>query len=146
KPLDANHRSLSVDMTTGGYRCWRCEGKGKLREFCGGAGTARIFTHTEPEKEPTGDKWKKRLTFAQPIRSGNRGADYLKRRGVPLDMAEVAGVKFGTWWRRNEETDKPEPFNAVIFPIKDARGKLVAAQARAIVGDCKRTGGDKALG
>jgi len=143
KPLDANHRSLSVDTKTGGYRCWRCEGKGKLREFCGGAGTARIFTHTEPTKEATDDKWKKWLAFAQPIRS-TQGAAYLKRRGVPLDVAEASGVKFGTWWRAGEH--KAEPFHAVIFPIKDASGKLVAACARAIVGADKRTKGDKSQG
>jgi hypothetical protein len=139
KPMDANHRCLSVDMTTGGYCCHRCGAKGKLREYCGGAGETRIFTHTGPEPEEKSDKWKKWWALAQPIRD-TPGADYLARRGVPVDVAEAAGVKFGRWFHDGEQ------FDAVLFPIRDARGKLIAVQARSIKGDIKNTRGPKSAG
>ena len=51
---------------------------------------------------------------------------------------------FGTWWKAGERG--AEPFDAVIFPIRDARGSLVAAQARAVADDEKRTKGEKSQG
>lgn len=144
KRMDASHRSLSVDSSTGGYFCFRCETKGKLREYLSNdAGPTRTFIHTPPIKEPADDKWKRWIALAQPIRE-TEGAKYLEGRGVPLNVAEAAGVKFGTWWRAGER--RAEPFDAVIFPIRDARGDLVAAQARAIDGDEKRTKGEKSEG
>jgi hypothetical protein len=143
KPMDASHRCLSVDTTTGGYRCWRCDAKGKLREYCGGASQTRIFVHIPPAKEETGDYWKPWLAFARPIRD-TPGADYLRRRGVPVDVAEAAGVKFGTW--RQPGDHKSKLFDAVIFPIRNNTGKLIAAQARAIAGDFKNTRGPKSQG
>lgn len=143
KPMDASHRSFSVNMLTGGYRCFRCNAKGKLREYLGDAGVTRIFTHTGPTKEKADDKWKKWWALAQPLRD-TPGADYLEGRGVPLDVAEAAGVRFGVWWKAGD--DKAEPFDAVLFPIRDKGGRLVAVQARAIEGGDKRTGGDKSAG
>src|SRR4030095_13195124 len=143
KPMDASHRSLSADMTTGAYYCFRCDTKGKLREYCGDAGHTRTFVYTPPAKEKTSDSWKRHWAFTQPIRE-TEGAKYLERRGVPANIAAPAGVRFGTWWRAGER--KYEPFDAVIFPVRDNAGNLVAAQARAIVGGDKRTGGEKSEG
>jgi hypothetical protein len=147
KDLDATHRSMSLDTATGAYFCFRCDAKGKLREYCDFSGSeTRIFIQTPAVKESADDKWKQRLAFARPIR-GTDGADYLERRGVPVDVAENAGVKFGTWWRPPvKDGGKPEPFAAVIFPVRDRAGNLVAAQARAIVGADKLSKGQKSLG
>ena len=140
KDMDASHRSLSVDTSTGGYRCWRCDTKGKLREYCGPVGETRIFTYTGPTKaEEVDDKWKRWWALAQPI-CDTDGWKYLERRGVSLGVAVSAGVRFGRWFHDGE------PFNAVLFPVRDARGKLIAAQARSIVGDIKNTRGPRSLG
>jgi hypothetical protein len=146
-PLHAgNSRSLNANTNTGAYFCHGCEAKGILREYLGDAGHVRIFTHTAPPKpQEKSDKWKKWWAFAQPIRD-TAGAKYLEGRGVPFEVAEAAGVRFGQWWRRSDQTDKPQAFDAVMFPVKNASGNLVAAQARAIEGVTKRTGGDKIQG
>jgi len=143
KPMDASHRSLNADMTTGLYYCHRCGARGKLREYLGAAGLTRTFTYTGPMIEKANENWRRHLAFAVAIRDTD-GAAYLRRRGVPVDVAERAGVKFGAWWREGE--GRAEPFDAVIFPVTDAGGNIVAAQARAINDDTKRTGGDKSLG
>jgi hypothetical protein len=139
KPMDASHRCLSVDTMTGGYRCFRCCATGKLREYLGGAGETRIFTHTGPTKEPTDDKWKRWWALAQPIADSD-GEDYLQQRGAPPGAAIAAGVRYGHWFHDGK------PFDAVIFPIKDAKGRLIAAQARSIQGDIKNTRGPRSLG
>lgn len=142
KDMDATHRCLSVDTITGGYRCFRCDTKGKLREYLGDAGAVRAFVHApQPKKED--DAWYARWAFARSVR-GTPGVAYLASRGVPLDTAVAAGVRFGNWYKAGET--RPERFSAVIFPIRDVGGKLVAAQARAIDGDDKRTRGDKSQG
>jgi DNA primase len=64
----------------------------------------------------------------------------LEGRGVPIEAAEAAGVRYGQWWKRG--ASGPESFNAVLFPVLDADGQLVAVIARGIVGKVMRTGGD----
>jgi DNA primase len=142
-----NSRSLNANTQTGAYFCHACEAKGKLREYCDAPAPAptRVFQRTEPEKTPVDDRWKKWVADAKSIAS-TPGADYLESRGIPTAAAATAGVKFGRWWRRNEEANKPEAFEAVIFPIKNLDGEVVAAQARAIVGGDKRTRGEKSAG
>lgn len=155
KPLDSEHRSLAANTQTGLYHCHRCAAAGILREFCGETvGAPRQFPAL-PKPEPTpeeieaANRWRARVERAQRItatRPDSTGAAYLASRGISAETAQSAGVKFGDWWKRNDEADKPERFAAVIFPIHDQHGKLVAAQARAIKGDAKRTAGEKETG
>jgi hypothetical protein len=147
KRIDHAHRSLSVNTHTGVYFCHRCQTEGKLREFCEAPAQipTRVFLKNEPEKKPTNDNWRKWVTSAKPI-AGTPGAVYLESRGIPTAAAEAAGVKFGTWWRWNDDAEKVEPFDAVIFPIRNPDGELVAATARAIVGATKNTRGEKSAG
>jgi hypothetical protein len=151
KPLDADHRSLSANDQTGAYFCHRCEAKGVLREFLSEPTAiipARSFPAPKPpqteNKAQSDNKWREHFAKVKPI--AGAGAAYLESRGIPADVAAAAGVRFGTWWTRNDVTEKPEQFQAVIFPIQDAEGRLVAAQARAITGDLKRTRGERKTG
>lgn len=149
KPLDGDHRSLSANVQTGAYFCHRCEAKGILREFLSDQ-TSPILPRQFPAPSPqpkaeTDDRWRKFVADAKPI-TGTKGAAYLESRGIPADAAKRAGVRFGTWWKPSDEGDKPEPFAAVIFEIVDREGQMVAAQARAITGDTKRTRGQKLQG
>jgi hypothetical protein len=145
KPMDDDHRSLSVNTSTGAYTCHRCETAGVVREHLNNsAGATRTFIHTGPTKaEEKSEKWKEWVRDARPI-GGTAGADYLEGRGVPSDVAEDAGVKFGQWWKRGD--NGAVRFPAVIFPAYDLGGNLVAAQARGIADKTKRTGGDKLEG
>ena len=51
------------------------------------------------------------------------GAAYLSGRGVPLDVASLAGVRFSRDWFGRA---------SVIFPIRGQSGELIAAQGRRI--------------
>ncbi len=144
KRKNPSHRSVSVNTQTGAYNCHRCGTFGKIREMCDGLGDApaRKFPSVESVKEEKNERWRKWLASARPI-SGTRGAEYLTSRAVPVEQAERAGAKFGTWWRWNEDTGKAEPFDAVIFPMRNIAGEIVAATARAIKGSTKNTRGSK---
>lgn len=156
KKLDAEHRSLSANTKTGEYHCHRCKTGGILREFTDAANApARSFPVLPKAKpEPIADeagkanRWRKFVADAATVSPDkpSKGAEYLASRGIPADVASVAGVRFGMWWKRNDDANKPEPFAAVVFPLFDQSGELVAAQARSITGDTKRTKGDKSQG
>lgn len=144
KTITDEHRDLTVDIHTGEYFCHCCGAAGVLREYQGACGSARVFTHSAPQKpEQKSDKWREWWKRAAPI-AGTPGAAYLAGRGVPIEAATAANVRYGVWWKRGQ--GGPEKFNAVQFPVLDADGQLVAVIARAIHGDTKRTGGDLKLG
>ena len=140
KPMDAAHRCLSVDTVTGAYYCHRCETKGKLREWFTDAPAipARSFAPiAPPAAKATPETWRKWLAAAAPIESANetQGADYLMGRGIPTETAAAAGVLFGRWYH------DAQPFEGVIFPLRNGAGELSAAQARAITGATKNSRG-----
>lgn len=143
-------RSLNVNTHTGEYFCHRCRTKGKIREKCDDAGPsrpARQFPAPQPQQSPQNEpeRWRQWFADARPI-ANTSGAKYLAERGIPVEIAARAGVRFGRWWRWNEEKQKTEAFDAVIFPIRNPAGELVAAQARDIASKCKKTGGALSAG
>lgn len=144
KTITDAHRDLSVDIHTGEYFCHACHTRGVLREYLGVSSSPRPFIHPAPQPpEPKSDKWREWWDRAEPV-AGMPGARYLEGRGVPIEIATAAGVRYGQWWKRG--ANGPERFNAVLFPMFDADGNLVAVIARATVGKIMRTGGDKSLG
>lgn len=58
------------------------------------------------------------------------GADYLRRRGIAPDLADVSPVRYASRW-----FGRP----AVVFPIRDRAGRIVAGQGRYIDGDVPKT-------
>jgi len=152
KPKDAEHRSLAANVETGAWQCHRCQEKGLLLEW--------------REKHPRANRreWERsslRRTFAVPAAPvvpavdeeglvrrlqgltdlrGTAGESYVQSRGIPLDLASTAQVRFSpSWWGRP----------AVLFPIRDPAGKLVATQGRYVDGrtDLKtRTAGPAGAG
>ena len=159
KPRDRDHRSLSVNTATGLWRCWRCQVAGKLQEFWTdrpsprsrrerqAAAARRAFSVTPqrpaaapvapPATEP--ESW--RVDWdAAPLVADTPGAAYLAGRGIPLDIATAAGVR---WLARF--CGRP----AVGFPVVNRAGELVAINGRYTDGrtDPKtRTAGPKSLG
>jgi hypothetical protein len=69
---------------------------------------------------------------------GSESAKYLESRGIPWALAGFAGVKHSGNW------DNGGP--AVVFPVRDGDGNLVAAQGRFIRERGFRTLGPRSLG
>ncbi len=159
KPRDGAHRCLSVEMASGLWRCFRCEAKGQLREKwqdkplrhsrrsgeamrrafalqavgqgrAEGAGVslaAALETQaptSEAVTDGASDPLRRALRGLHPL-VGTAGESYLRGRGLPLDVCLEAKVKFSSSW-----LGRP----AVVFPIYDHQGQLVAAQGRYIDG------------
>jgi hypothetical protein len=149
KPTDAAHRSLSVNMDTGLWYCSRCDAGGKLHEWWTAptrrrarslAAVARAFRLTPepsppaPEAAPWRDVWAATAPLA-----GTPGAAYLAGRGIPHAVAAAAGVRWGPAFY-----GRP----AVVFPLADAAGQLVAMTGRHTDGREPKahTAGPKSLG
>jgi Toprim-like len=131
KPVDADHRSLSAHMSTGLWHCARCQAGGKLREWWTAptsgrarsrAAVARAFRLT-PEPAPAAPEaapWWPQWTATEPL-ADTPGARYLMGRGIPIALAAAAGV-------RRAPTFYGRP--AVVFPLTDAAGQLIAVTGR----------------
>ena len=159
KPRDGAHRSLSVEIASGLWVCFRCEAKGKLREkweerpLDRRVQTRRVMRAAfglelpviikdvaQPRPTPSlaplrrdvdqvalesissesKDSWRHSLPGLFPL-NGSPGQTYLEGRGLPLSLCLEAKVKWALSW-----FGRP----AVVFPIYDDAGTLVAAQGR----------------
>ncbi len=136
----ALHRSLSANDQTGEWKCHRCEAAGILAEWNKppqerpritkrdrGMRELRRFVAPAPEPPPpdnTADTGRLRELLADVVSlAGTPGADYLIRRGIPEPLAVAAGARYSpTWYGRP----------AVVFPSRNADGRLKAAQGRLI--------------
>jgi hypothetical protein len=58
------------------------------------------------------------------------GADYLRRRGIALELAQSAPVRYAARW-----FGRP----AVVFPIRDKAGRTIAGQGRYVDGATPKT-------
>lgn len=157
---DSAHRSLAVNIETGLWHCHRCGAEGKLREFWKERDTKEDFkanskravsrqklrrlssvlpearSNPDPEKER---KWREMASLSQPIEN-TPGASYLISRSIPIVVAAKSGARFCRSW-----FGRP----AVLFPIRDIQGRLVAAQGRYLASDAvpkALTGGPVGLG
>ena len=94
--------------------------------------------HPAPSAQPAtpsgaAKDWRANLRGVRPL-DGTPGAAYLSGRGVPLDVADLAGVSFSPNWFGRA---------AVVFAIHGRSGELVAAQGRRI--EATATGQPNAL-
>ena len=134
KPRDAAHRALSLNTSTGEWHCHRCTAGGQLREYWAPrppdryarrAALRRAFGLTDaalPMLPPVPES----LHMPAGLLLGSDGEHYLARRGISVDLAAAIGVQFVPAWY-----GRP----AVLFPITDQAGTVVAAQGRYIDGD-----------
>jgi len=162
KRLDGTHRSLSVNVESGAWHCWRCQGAGKLQErweprerpssrnrarrAFGLITPARAPVHAaavtaapptvateETVKTP---KWRIMWNKAPSV-VGTLGERYLLARGITADVARAAGVRYVDRWP-HWVTDGVGGWQLdgtsrrVVFPIVDQAGELVGIQGRAI--------------
>ncbi len=151
----ADERALCVNMETGAWSCKRasCGKSGKLKDFWQDrpaenqrarvrAALTRAFALDEQRTAPNDEnakEWRGHLRDLRPL-TGTPGEFYLSGRGVPLEIADLAGVRFC-----------PSFFGraAVVFPVRDKGGALVAASGRYLDGRDNpkaRTAGPKSEG
>jgi len=142
KRIDAAHRSLTLNVESGAWHCWRCGAAGKVQERWAvrplrpvqprqrsAAAARRAFAlrprsampslpAAAPEPAAPSPKLSSQRLAAL---TGSPGAAYLKQRGIGANLAETAGVRWApTWYGRP----------AVVFPLRDKAGQLVAMQGR----------------
>jgi Toprim-like len=156
KPRDRAHQSLSVNTESGDWLCFRCGAAGRLverwrpakelrrerglRPFRLAPERARGHAESAPQLAPL---WAATVDLV-----GTPGATYLAGRGLPPEAAEACGARFAPDWM-----GRP----AVVFPLHDPAGDLVAANARYLGdegreraagpgGPKTRTIGDRVLG
>jgi hypothetical protein len=162
KTRQPSHRSLSMDVATGAWRCHRCDVRGILCEWKqerpwlppgerrrGALRQAFSLSETKPCPPPevsaaeapasAETAWRQQLQGVRPLH-GTPGEAYLRRRRIPVELAHRAGVRYTLDWY-----GRP----AVLFPIRDRDGRLVACQGRYVDNGEEprmRTGGPKLLG
>ncbi len=153
KPRDSAHRSLSLNTDTGAWICHRCGESGLLGEYW-----SQPFGHQNlrsrlmgkvafnSSASQTSDRaldrrfdWRKVWCSSSRL-LGTPGAIYLEHRGILTQFAETCGVRFSAAWY-----GRP----AVLFPVNNADGNLVAVSGRFVDG-CRSSktlsAGRKSLG
>lgn len=135
KPVDQSHRSLSVNLENGAWKCHRCDQSGKLSDFWTERPVVRFQTrrtaHRKPltlpplasRDDPPALAADPLLADCFPALAGSPAAEYLAGRGLPLALCEAAGVVYAPDWH-----GRP----AAVFPIVDPSGSEIAAQGRYI--------------
>ena len=151
KPRDSAYRSLTLNIVSGAWMCWHYDTKGKLVEWH----EERPLLGRRREKlrqafsldevslrkdTPTkSGEWRQTLRGLQHL-DGAPSAQYLLSRGLTVEIAHEAGT-------RSSRDFYGRP--AVVFPLRDKQGQLVAAQGCYLsngIGPKARTFGDKKLG
>lgn len=143
KSRDATHRSMNVNVKTGAFVCQRCDARGKLADFWVGrpqinprdSARQKLRRLTElPELDDSSqpdaemqrkvDELREQLDRLQDLEE-TRGADYLIGRGISIEVARPSVAGFArSWYGRS----------AVVFPIQNQAGEIVAAQGRYVDG------------
>jgi hypothetical protein len=160
KPIDRAHRALAVNTSTGAWQCHRCGGSGKLTDFWtdrtdrprSSVPVALAAFTLPPRKsatptpvDPDAWDWRSAWDAARPLIECPAGVEYVESRGIPVETAAAAGVRFAPDWTAGER-GRPGP--AVLCPLSDRAGAVVAVAARYIDNrdGNKRTSGAKSMG
>jgi predicted RNA-binding Zn-ribbon protein involved in translation (DUF1610 family) len=145
------HRSMAVNTDNGAYVCHRCHTSGKLTDFwqdrpqqaprnARGARLRRAFDVQPIEATATLHSDAQWLKSPFTAIGGTPGAGYLNGRGISEQVAALAGSRYCPSW-----FGRP----AVVFPMFDLDGNLIAANGRYLDGRDNpktRTAGEKSHG
>lgn len=142
KPRDAAHRSLSLQTQSGQWICHRCGRCGLLREGNTMVLVPKKRTEENRKIRPssvTSFAWQPAWEKSVGLRH-SPGAAYLAQRGVPVALAQFAGVRYSPRWYGHP---------AVLFPLWNVQKQLVAVSGRFVQERSAiktMTGGTKSLG
>ena len=134
KPRDRSHRSLSLQVATGLWHCFRCGASGLLREsWTINRTPAPIANRSQspngPRCQVSGElglpttatpRWEQQLASAREL-AGSDGEQYLADRSIPSGLAQSSGTLFS-----RKFFGRP----AVIFPVRGHEGAVVAVHGR----------------
>lgn len=146
KPRDSSHRSLCSNMETGAWICHRCGERGLLGEYWSysphvlSLRPQRISEGVfRPSAPRIGDAmpmpgreldWRRMWRNSTRL-SGTPGEIFIERRVILTCFAETSGARFSAAWY-----GRP----AVLFPVNDRGGSLVAVSGRFVDGGrCLKT-------
>jgi len=145
---------LVVDDSTGRWRCWRCQAYGIVRERWHTPGetaalslavafgratdaataASRLAERRKAATAPSPPKddswWRRHWESSLPL-GGTPGEIYLAGRGIPLEVAELHGVRYGRRFL--------QPRECLLFPFTDRERKVVALNARYLDGQATKT-------
>jgi hypothetical protein len=149
KPRDRAHQSLGANVTTGLWLCHRCGARGKLAERWEPRPWREVSRRRAleafalapppaPGRAASAAGLESLLAGCVPV-EGTPGEAYLFGRGIGCDRATAAGVLFARAWY-----GRP----AVVFPLRDRAGRVVAASGRYLDRRPPKTrvAGDRKLG
>jgi len=152
-------RSLRIDRETGRFKCFACgawgyteEARRRWREEHAPEGyrkpqgcrrypskgktpSTRTRPLRKPEKalNPSRDDLPELLQSYQKVLPGSLGEEYLKRRGISLEVAQRYGVGYaapGKW----AHPARDWKWGRIVFPHTDPEGQLINLYGRAVGG------------
>jgi len=136
-----HQRSLKVDPKTGHFKCYACGAWGYLEEYQGAPYKPLREAHEAvQEPRPKTDLLPviKELQRALP---GSLGEEYLKRRGIPLEVALAYGTgyaAYGKWPHlANGKPVRQWKWGRVTFPHTNPKGEVINLYGRAVGADNK---------
>jgi len=136
-----HQRSLEVDPKTGHFKCFMCGAWGYLEEYQGAPYKPLREAHEAvQEPRPKTDLLPviKELQRALP---GSLGEEYLKRRGIPLEVALAYGTgyaAYGKWPHlANGKPVRQWKWGRVTFPHTNPKGEVINLYGRAVGADNK---------
>ncbi len=142
------HRSLAVNVDTGAYYCHRCQARGGLED----PSFQRPFQPAPPRQRlrqaftvqrrtaPTTEALEHAERVGVPIGDAPEALAYVGGRGIPLELATEAGLRFCATWSAAADADH-RGWPGAVFPMRDQAGNFIAAHGRAIRGPRKLTRG-----
>lgn len=129
-----HQRSLSLDPETGRFRCFACGAWGYLKEL-GNRGKMGAERPAAPIPEPQArPELTELLARFQKALPGSGGAEYLRWRRIPLDLAQAHGVGYaapGCWPHKGRDWRQ----GRLVFPHTNPAGQVVNLYGRAVGGD-----------
>jgi hypothetical protein len=134
EPTKDTKYKLSMNISKGIYRCWRCDEAGQLRKIFGELKELENVVpavHQKPTAIPTNINPPGELSYLTDLEDGHPAIEYLtETRAVPFDPAEVQNV-FGTRYCHQGKIFGGiyNTTNTLIFPVF-LNGVLVGWQSR----------------
>lgn len=146
----ASERAFHVNIETGAFNCKRssCAVKGRLREFWPSLDATRLHSQNrvfdafalKPLRQPApldaveadGDNWRAQWESAAPLDAieAEPARCFLIGRGLSVEIAQQSGARFSRNWAPSPEGKTYRGGAAVLFPLLDMAGELVAVGGR----------------